>query len=178
MKQNKKGFSLLELLVVILIIGVLAGIALPQYNRAVGKARFAALIPVVNGYKEAAESYYTVHGEYPVEATGNNPIGLDIIAPDCTHNDTSQGMTCKNGIVYDVVDYGVPNIAGMDTKHGLAYIYWLTFSDHPNQRRCIALATNKVANDVCKTLGGVQITGENYRYTKEKLGGNLTVYAI
>ena len=41
MKSNKKGFTLLELLVVVLIIGILAGIALPQYKRSVEKAKVA-----------------------------------------------------------------------------------------------------------------------------------------
>ena len=39
--RNKKGFTLLELLVVVLIIGILASIALPQYTKAVEKAKLS-----------------------------------------------------------------------------------------------------------------------------------------
>lgn len=49
----KKGFTLLELLVVVLIIGVLGTVALPMYKKAVAKAKAAQFVPLVDSVRKA-----------------------------------------------------------------------------------------------------------------------------
>ena len=86
MKINKKGFTLLELLVVVLIIGILAAIAVPQYNKAVWKARFAEARVDIKAIETAIESYVlsqTLPTE-ETEITFLNPEDLDIDIPNTT----------------------------------------------------------------------------------------------
>ena len=62
--MNKRGFTLLELLVVVLIIGILASIALPQYQMAVTKAKVASMLPLMRRFKDAFAEYKLQHGDY------------------------------------------------------------------------------------------------------------------
>ena len=58
------GFTLIELLVVVLIIAILAAVALPQYQMAIGKARFAELKVHTKYAAELAQQYFLLHDTY------------------------------------------------------------------------------------------------------------------
>ena len=63
--KNKQAFTLIELLVVVLIIGILAAVALPQYQKAVEKSRAAQAITLIRRIGEAGEAYHLASGEWP-----------------------------------------------------------------------------------------------------------------
>jgi len=59
-----KGFTLIELLVVVFIIGILAAIALPQYQKAVERSRMAEAVQVLGDVATAQTVYYMQHGNF------------------------------------------------------------------------------------------------------------------
>ena len=64
MQNKSRAFTLIELLVVVLIIGILAAVAVPQYQKAVAKARVARLLPLMRSIEDAQEVYKMTNGEY------------------------------------------------------------------------------------------------------------------
>lgn len=64
-KKVKQGFTLIELLVVVLIIGILSSIALPQYSRAVEKARAAEAVVMADGIHKGVLLYYLANNSFP-----------------------------------------------------------------------------------------------------------------
>ena len=73
----KRGFTLVELLVVVLIIGVLSSVALPQYTKAVNKSKVAGYWPTLKNLAEAARLCHLEKGNWC------NLNELDIEAPSC-----------------------------------------------------------------------------------------------
>ncbi len=67
--RHQNGFTLVELLIVTVIIGVIAAIAIPKFTAAKQKAYDATVVSDINRAKLAAESYYADNLNYPASAS-------------------------------------------------------------------------------------------------------------
>jgi len=63
--KNSRGFTLLEILVVMSILGILITLAIPSYNLAILKAKEAALKEDLFILRDLLDQYYSDHGNYP-----------------------------------------------------------------------------------------------------------------
>ncbi|WP_424244776.1 prepilin-type N-terminal cleavage/methylation domain-containing protein [Elusimicrobium posterum] len=89
----KKGFTLIELLVVVLIIGILASIALPQYMKAVEKARSVEAITTLKALTDSFNRYYLEHGTYK---GSDGTIKYDELDLDFTLSATGKTVVTKS----------------------------------------------------------------------------------
>ena len=67
MKKLEKGFTLIELMIVVAIIGILGAGAAPKFGAQIKKAQDAKAVSVVSAFKSASNIYYTDKDDYSTD---------------------------------------------------------------------------------------------------------------
>jgi len=72
LQRSARGFTLIELMIVVAIIAIIAAIAYPSYINSVVKTKRAAAEGCVSEYANTMERFYTANLRYDKDAAGNN----------------------------------------------------------------------------------------------------------
>ncbi|EMT1898413.1 pilin [Neisseria gonorrhoeae] len=94
MNTLQKGFTLIELMIVIAIVGILAAVALPAYQDYTARAQVSEAILLAEGQKSAVTEYYLNHGIWPKDNTS-----AGVANPTEIKGKYVQSVTVANGVV-------------------------------------------------------------------------------
>ena len=145
--RSRRGFTLTELLVVVLIIGILASVALPQYQLAVDKSKAAECMSGLKTLRAAEEAYYLANGQL---ASGFSELDIDFPGkPSEVNGDLQRVM--KNGTWYDISgEYVLCGISSASV-HLMAFRGTANFGVYKGQYFCRSYSSR--GKKVCQTMG-------------------------
>ncbi|MHB1233773.1 MAG: pilin [Burkholderiales bacterium] len=127
MKRVQQGFTLIELMIVVAIIGILAAIAIPAYQDYIARAQMSEAMNLADGLKTAVAEQYAQDGACPASGAGGIPAATTVTgnyvlsvtvagaAPACTITAKMKAAGVSTGIVSKSLILTMGNAGGSVT---------------------------------------------------------------
>jgi type IV pilus assembly protein PilA len=106
MKAVQKGFTLIELMIVVAIVGILAAIAIPAYQNYLIRSQVTEGLSLADGWKTGVSEFYATNGAFPTKcsANGNAAGGIMVCAGVTTGKYVTSVNIAAGGQI--VITYG------------------------------------------------------------------------
>lgn len=144
----QKGFTLIELMIVVAIVGILAAIAMPSYQNYTAKAQSSEAVMLAEGVKRDVELVYTTDKKCP--ANGESGIGAALSIKGKYVDNVATGGTATDVGGCTVV--AAFKSAGVSPKIANATISWaLVAGDSTSQWDCTTSLSETLGPKGCTT---------------------------
>jgi prepilin-type N-terminal cleavage/methylation domain-containing protein len=153
-KPSLRGFTLIEMLVVVLIIGILAAVALAQYKKAVDRSRITEVVGLAKTFSDMNQIYFLIHGDCPDaldDLDAKIPVNQDRYHLDYNKSNNCLLAITPKGKTYRLIAWGNGPIC------------------NGNNKNCIFCnAQDKYAEELCSLVGEFSFLGNpsNTKYYK------------
>ena len=159
--KNTNAFTLIELLIVVLIIGILAAVALPQYQKTVEKSKATQALTLLKSVYNAAKAYQLANGNWPedfeslavtIPFTGQTNFlssGGHYIQGRSNDDWSIQIQRSESGGAYHGIWIG--RLAGIYT--GTAFVMWETPESPLPADQIVCVETKQASKPFAKSTG-------------------------